>query len=192
MFWGIPCPKQRIGSVRSVLTTKTAPVAGASWGRPGCTWSAGTLTPTRKAHSSGKRRPWQAPAIPPPAVRSGTPSFVRLPLRQRHDLGLCTPPVAGEQVQEGLGFAVKLLHLARMNELVPEPGIFLPVKGVDRLIYQLSHPLDGLGFGMVADPHVEFEIMSNVERDQRVTHCRHVSWQPADASPTHHRPKMCR
>src|SRR5579871_2960519 len=105
-------------------------------------------------------------------------------LRSRHLLESC------EQVHQRLGVLVGALQIARMNELVPEPGIFATVERLHGPVDHMLNPGNFFRVGMIGEPDVEIELDVDVERYQRVAERRHIGGQPSDARAFGDRPQM--
>src|SRR5258708_10032773 len=77
-----------------------------------------------------------------------------------------------------------------MDELVGEPRIFAAVEGLDGPVDELPDPRYFLCVRMIGKPDIKLELVSNIERYQRVAKRRHIGWQPPYAGALRDRPEM--
>src|SRR5260370_37354134 len=79
-----------------------------------------------------------------------------------------------------------------MDELVAEPRIFAAVEGLDGPVDELPDPRYFLCVRMIGKPDIKLELVSNIERYQRLAKRRHIGWQPPYAGALRDRPEMGR
>src|SRR5260221_12620120 len=77
-----------------------------------------------------------------------------------------------------------------MDELVAEPRIFAAVEGLDGPVDELPNPRYFLCVRMIGKPDIKLELVSNIERYQRVPKRRHIGWQPFYAGALRERPEI--